>query len=315
MRRVAATIGRVIPRTKLPAAIRALANRQSGVVSVPQLLDHGVSRRVISRLVADQTLSRVVRGVYAFSPPTWAQQVWVGVLLGGSNCVIGGLAAARIHGLTDEEPPVIDCYVGKRSHSIHEGPWHFIRAERLGRGEPPVTRIGQTIVDASRHVDADGIAAMIAAAGNRLRSKELLAALDAQERHPKRALLRETVSFVGQGALSALEVRYVRYVERPHRLPVATRQGNPTGHAKIDNLYEAYGVIVEVDGRRYHAGLAATKDALRDNEHLLAGLVTLRYSWAQISETPCAVAKQVAAALRLGGWTGEFQPCPRCRTK
>jgi len=91
-----------------------------------------------------------------------------------------------------------------------------------------------------------------------------------------------------------------------------TRQANPTGMARVDGLYEDYGLIVELDGRRYHAGIAATGDAARDNVHLLAGFVTLRFTWQQVTADPCGVARQVAAVLQRAGWNDPMRRCGRC---
>jgi len=134
-------------------------------------------------------------------------------------------------------------------------------------------------------------------------------------RHPKRDLLLEISHEVADGAESALELRYRRDVQRPHRLPPAAHQASLSGHERIDNLYAEYGLIVELDGRQFHAGLAASGDSARDNQHLLLGYATLRFTWAQVANTPCAVAAQVAAALRLGGWQGKIRPCPKCATR
>jgi hypothetical protein len=51
-------------------------------------------------------------------------------------------------------------------------------------------------------------------------------------------------------------------------------------------------------------------DRQRDNETAAGGERTLRYGWADVAAA-CAIAIQVARALRAGGWTGHISPCRR----
>jgi len=299
-----------MPRSIVSPDLRALARRQSGVISTTQLQGLGLSRKSVYGLTGAGFLVGVAAGVYALWPGDWMQSAWTVVLVGGDHAVLGGLAAAHLHGLV-EAPDVIDCYCAARS-SREDARWRLIRAERRGRGEPPRTSLAQTVVDASIGMTADEIAAMLARAGRRLPRQEIVEVLAATGRHPRRAVLREMVEEVAAGAESPLEVRYVREVERRHRLPPARRQGNPSAVGRVDSWYAEYGVIVEVDGRRYHDGLAASGDSVRDNAHIEAGIVTLRFSWRQVAGDPCAVAAQVARVLRLGGWSGDLAPCRRC---
>jgi len=299
---------------KLPDAARCLARRQAGVLSIEQLRGHGVTNGVVYRMMNDGLLRRVARGVYALEADSWLQTVWVTVLMGGSAAVIGGRAAAYLNDLVSTQPDEIDCYVGLNARPrVAAGPWRFVRAHRLGRGEPPRTTNIQTILDASKDMTDDEIAAMIAQAGRRVRARDILAQLEALERHPRRQVLQEVLGDISQGAQSALEVRYARHVERAHGLPPMVRQANVTGYARLDGIYSQYGVIVELDGRRYHAGIAARGDADRDNRHLLAGLVTMRFTWHQVADYPCDVARQVGAVLKQAGWAGSITPCRRCR--
>ena len=77
--------------------------------------------------------------------------------------------------------------------------------------------------------------------------------------------------------------------------------------------YGEYGVVVELDGRRGHAGVGALRDAARDNAALLAGRVTLRYGWWDVKCNPCGSALQVATVLQARGWTGAPTSCgPTC---
>jgi len=65
---------------------------------------------------------------------------------------------------------------------------------------------------------------------------------------------------------------------------------------------------VELDGQAAHPAEARWRDIHRDNASAAAGLVTLRHSWADITMSPCRVAEEIAALLRLRGWEGLSSP-------
>lgn len=88
----------------VPPELLLLAERQARTLSREQLLGHGVSDRVIQRLLRDGRLDRICQGVYATGEGGWMQQAWAGVLIGGPKAVIGGEAAGYLLGLVREKP-------------------------------------------------------------------------------------------------------------------------------------------------------------------------------------------------------------------
>ena len=115
------------------------------------------------------------------------------------------------------------------------------------------------------------------------------------------------------GALSVLEYRYVYRVERPHGLPAARRQARisqRSGNRYLDNLYEEYGVCVELDGSAAHPADEQWRDKRRDNANTVSGLVTLRFGFLDLGDHRCETAIAVATLLRRHGWTGIPYPCP-----
>jgi hypothetical protein len=110
---------------------------------------------------------------------------------------------------------------------------------------------------------------------------------------------------------SSLEHRYLRDVERPHALPRGTRQARARHDRRTqyrDVLYEEYGVAVELDGRATHPGDLRWNDVRRDNAAAADGVITLRYSWLDVSQQPCLVAAQVAPVLQRRGY-GRSRGC------
>ena len=184
---------------------------------------------------------------------------------------------------------------------------------------PPRTRIEETVLDltqAARTFDA-GFSWLCQACGSRLTTPDrLLAAMNLRPKVRWRGRLREALGDIGDGAHSALEVRYVRDVERPHGLPRARRQARVIrGRSRIylDNLVDQYRICVELDGQAAHPAAERWRDIQRDNASAADGILTLRYGWADVTQRPCQTAEQIATALRLRGWTGMRTPCgPRC---
>ncbi|MFZ0529463.1 MAG: type IV toxin-antitoxin system AbiEi family antitoxin domain-containing protein [Propionicimonas sp.] len=304
----------MLPRRSLPEDLLLLARRQAEVVSREQLIGFGVTDRVTHRLVADGRLERITRGVYATAAGGWTQQAWAGVLIGGPSAVLGGAAAAHLHGLVREPPTPIVVHTANWRPRDHR--WRLVQSPRLGVGEPPRTRVAQTVIDLAAELEADDIVSVVAEAvgRKRVRPEELRRLLAETTRHPNRALVEDLLGEVAAGSRSPLEVRYARSVERAHGLPVADRQHGPLGRYQTDVWYREPRLLVELDGRAYHSGQAALNDMDRDNDHQLIGVRTLRFGWRQVTATPCQVAAKVARALRQDGWPGPTRTCPRCRT-
>lgn len=301
-------------RIGVPEGLVRLSRVQGGALSRAQVRGHGVSDRVIERLTGEGRWGRITSGIYRTQPDSWLQRVWAGVLLGGSGAVAGRSTAAYLHGWLKQEPEPITIYISKDAPIRRDDRWEFLRSARLGRGEPPRTRPAQTIIDLAASVSADELTTLVseATAFHRLNPDEVRRLIDSSPKLPRRRLLLETLDVVGAGAMSPLETRYLRDVERAHGLPTPLRQGSPTGRYRTDAWYPDYGVIIELDGAAYHRGSARTADLERDSLHLAHGIATLRVTWRMVTATPCELATTVAAILARGGWSGTPTRCPRC---
>jgi hypothetical protein len=149
----------------------------------------------------------------------------------------------------------------------------------------------------------------------RTTAERIRAAMDARKKMRWRRELEIALGDAGQGALSVLEYRYVRYVERPHGLPVAQRQvrvRQQTGNRYLDNLYEAYRVCVELDGTAAHPADEQWQDKRRDNWNLVhENIITLRIGILDLGDRSCDTARDVALRLQLSGWQHNPRPCNR----
>ena len=75
----------------------------------------------------------------------------------------------------------------------------------------------------------------------------------------------------------------------------------------LDNLYEEYGLCVELDGNQAHPEDQRWQDLRRINAITAEGVVTLRYGWIDVTSRPCETAAQIGAVLVGLGWTGPLK--------
>ena len=147
-----------------------------------------------------------------------------------------------------------------------------------------------------------------------LRPDDLRTELSRRRRVRHGILMREVLGEVAAGAMSTAEVRYVRYVEKAHGLPCATRQvkSGANGGAYHDNDYEAFGIVIEVDGRLGHEEWSdRIRDGRRDRQLAARDRWTSRVFWPDVAVTPCATAREVGGLLSARGWGGRITRCSR----
>jgi hypothetical protein len=318
----------------LPDACRTLLELQHGVIARWQAGPCGLPSPFIDAQLRQGRWQPLYRGSYAAftGEPGRRAVLWAAVLRAGPDAVLSHLTAAHLDGLADRPGGLVHVTVpADRRVVLSSGERHpaapafrVHRSVLLGSARhpaklPPRTRIEVTTLDlVSLSADLDEALSWLAnACGRRLTTAPMLRqALAERTRMPWRTEVTAALADVGQGAHSLLEFRYVRHVERPHGLPTARRQAQRTAGFRteyLDNLYEAFRLAVELDGRAAHPVAGRWSDIRRDNLSAVSGLVTLRYGWADVTTRPCAVAAEVAAALQARGWPGRPTPCgPHC---
>jgi very-short-patch-repair endonuclease len=303
-------------------ALRALARLQDGVVSREQVIGHGLSLRAAERLLRDGSWQRLHRGVFLTSeiPPSWPALAWAGVLIGGDHARLGGSSSGYLHGLVPQPPENVTILIPHALRLVSTSPWDFVR-ERSGShdtrsvGGPPRLTVEDTVLDLCAHGAASDVVGWVTAAVQRRLTtpRRLSTALGQRPRQRHRDLILGLIADVDDGAESPLEVQYLRKVERPHGLPVGTRQQSIRGLIGVrDVLYRKYGVIVELDGRIGHGELGRFRDMWRDNASSIEDWITLRYGHTNLVRDPCAVAEQVGQALNRRGWPGLATRCRHC---
>ncbi len=245
----------------------------------------------------------------------------------GPAAVLSHQTAAEVHGLTDRPSARIHISVPagrypSRDRNIRGVVIHRSRClvpEWQPPWQLPRTTVEDTVLDliATARSFEDAYGWISAAIGRRLTTAELLSkALATRSRMRWRAWVTVAVQDAADGIHSPLERYYVRGVEHAHGLPAARRQArrrHGRGNRYLDNLYEEYGLCVELDGVAAHPPEGRWRDTRRDNVNLVQGTDTLRYGWLDATEHRCRTAAEIAAVLRRRGWTGTLRPCgPGC---
>ena len=309
----------------LPEYLDRLAQIQHGVLSAHQAASGGIGRDRIRTLIRTGRWRPLHYGVYATftGVPARGALLWAAVLRAGPGAVLSYDSAAELQKLTDWASPEIHVTIpGRRRIAAISGAvvHHAMRVEQAAHPTdlPPRTRIVETVLDlAEVAATAEEACGWITRGiGRRLTTQQrLLRALERRKRMRFRSEIAELLSDEWAGVHSALEYRYVKWVEVPHGFPRGRRQaqGSRDGRRVYrDVLYDDYGLIVELDGRAAHPGDTRWIDIRRDYAAAASGLMTLRYGWDDLRSRPCLVADEIYRALRRAGPVSA-KPCsPGC---
>jgi very-short-patch-repair endonuclease len=310
---------------KLPEYLDRRAQIQHGVLSASQVRLSGVSAGSVRSYLRSGQWQQVHRGVYAiFSGQLPRDAVlWAAVLRAGPGALLSHYTAAELQRLTDVQSTAIHLTIpgSRRVLPVRGLVFHLNQRAAVAAHStalPPRTKIEETVLDltqAALNVD-DACGWIARGLGRGLTSQARLRdALSQRQRVRFRPELAELLSPEWAGIHSALEYRYVTWVEMPHGLPCGKRQVKAAAAgARVyrDVLYDEYALIVELDGRAAHPGDTRWKDIRRDNAAAADGITTLRFGWDDLRVRPCFVADQVHRALsRSGPVSG--RPCsPLC---
>jgi hypothetical protein len=325
-RRLRFTTRLIVMASDMPPALRDRAELQRGVVSRRQALAAGMSAQAVRCRIDSGRWQRLQTGVYAVftGVPDREATMWAAVLRAGPGSALSYQSAAELDGLLDNPAPLMHVTIpaARRATCIPGVVVHSrLNADRARHPArlPPRTRLEETVLDLTDQC-VDVVAAVdwvSRALGRRLTTQEKLSRAAARRAQLRwRPDLTRMLSQDLAGIHSALEFRYYRDVERPHRLPDSKRQApGRTGSrsAYRDVLYDEYGLIVELDGKIAHPDDGRWLDISRDNAAAATGRMTLRYGFGDLFGRPCLVAAQVADVLQFRGWPGHPRRCsPQC---
>jgi hypothetical protein len=309
---------------EIPPDCRSLIASQGGVISRSQGAEFGLAGEKMRNRVRFADWQHVQRGVYAtFSGDLRREsRLWAVLLRAGPEAMLSHQTAAELYGLTKQPSSLIHMTVPHDSNParysklpgvvVHRS--RIIEATRHPALLPPRTRIEDTVLDLIGDLDdpADRYDLICRAIGSQLTTApRLREALDKRSRFRDRREAESALGDAGQGAMSNLERRYLRGVERRHKFPVATRQTRIRAGGRsiyLDNLYQDYLVCVELDGHAAHPDSEQWRDKRRDRRNLaLEKIVTMRFGYLDLrtQEAQCRTAGEVVRVLRdRGPWVG-----------
>ena len=303
-----------------------LAHYQAGVISRRQAVQAGMSNNGIASKVTSGRWRRIHPGIYATftGPMTRDASLWAALLHAGKGAQLSHQTAAEILRLTDQRAALIHVTIPAerrvdpvRGIVIHRSSY-LTAGWRFARGIPPHTWTEETItdlVDAAANFD-DAVGWVTAGFQRNLAGDaRLRQVMAARKKLRWRDRLDEIVAMAAAGTHSTLEYRYDRDVERAHGMPPARRQvpfvKQDGSRGYRDRCYAEYGLVIELDGKRFHdeEHSARDRDRRRDNDATVTTGATLRYGWDDVTSTPCETAAQLFAALRARGYQGALKPC------
>jgi very-short-patch-repair endonuclease len=306
-----------------------LIANQDGMIARRQVLDIGLSRSQAWQQVRAGRWQAPYPGVYAtFTGPVGERaRVWAAVLAAGQGAAASHRSALWLAGFASDPPEIVQVSVpAERRVMSYAGVRIHHRRGMAGLVQmascPPRTRFEPSLLDVADLAESPGAVLTLGFAAIQRRfttARRLREELDARPRHRWRALLAEVLSESEAGVASVLERRYLRDVERAHRLPVGVRNSREevvvAGARRsryLDVRYEEWRTVVELDGRHSHPAAEAFRDWRRDNDLVAAGDVVLRYGWHDVVASPCRIADQVAVVLGRSGWAGQLRRCREC---
>lgn len=235
---------------------------------------------------------------HAAAPPTWHRSVMAAVLA-EPWAVASHRSGAAIHGLEGFRPgrPEITVRPGANARGklavVHRGV--DVPATRID-GIPVVT-LEQVFIDLAQIVSQRRLDHALADAADR--SRRLLPAL--RDRYCELAprggrdlrRLKAALERHGAGDLpspSELERHLAGVLTCPEIPPIdwqAPFPGRVPGAQRVDGLIRPWQLVVEGDGRAWHTRIADfERDRQRDAEAAAAGLLTLRFTWFQLTARP-----------------------------
>jgi hypothetical protein len=310
------------------AQLRSHARRQRDLVTRRQCLAAGLSARTVEWRLKSGRWVALHPGVYLTLPgrDDWETGAVAALLRADSggqaaDAALCGRSAAFLWGLERRAPSSVELVVPWRRTVARPTDAMVRRSMRWDdlvhdREYPWRTTVPATVMEVATGGSETDALAIVAKAvqGGLTTAPELLAELTARGGHRYSRILKPALADVEQGVESGAELLFLRDVERAHGLPRSRPQAPSEVGARRrhDFEYEAFGVLVEVDGRLGHEQWAdRVRDGSRDRSLLTVNRVTTRLFWPDVAITPCASARDLSRILVARGWTGTPRPCRR----
>jgi Transcriptional regulator, AbiEi antitoxin len=294
---------------------------QAGVISRAQLVECGAARHDLARLTRRRELVVVHRGIYVnhTGPLVWVQRAWAAVLACWPAALshASAMRAAQGPGRGGSMEQAVHVAVDRDRHLVRPSGVILHRTIDLADHvlwnlAPPRVRYEQAVLDvaAEQVTDLTAVEVLTAACGSRrTTAARLLTRLDDRANLPRRKWLIDVLRDVADGSCSVLEHGFLHRIIKAHGLPIPDRQVRSVaeGAVRYRDAQWPHGIVVELDGRLFH-GTAEQRDHDfdRDLDAATEGLTSLRLSYGQVFDRPCATAERLAHVLTCAG--AQVQP-------
>lgn len=287
------------------------------MVSTSELLSIGFSRDQIAQRVRMGLLHRVHHGVYAIGRPQlsfegYCRAAWLAC---GPGSAISHISAARAWGIRQSTGAVHVCAPrGRKGHPglvVHR-PRLFTPDDVERRDGYAVTTLARTIVDMSPGRSVDTVGRWIHEAGVQrvLDVREVWETIERLRHHRGSRVVEAALALEVAPTRSGLEDLFLS-ISRRARMPkpnVNERLWSGTAWEEVDFHYPTLGLIVEVDGARYHASRwRRRRDAEKDERFRAAAKVVWRVPELDITLGPDSVATELR---RLRAALGRSKSAP-----
>lgn len=299
-------------RTDRRTSIASFSERQSGVVSVSQVLSLGISRSAMRAELAAGRWQRRGSRTLAVDPFIQTAQTawWFAVLESGRQSALDGVSALAYAGMTGYDECEVHVSVprfdhrrdvaGVRIHNINRR----LDKELVG-GHLPCVKPAIATIRAATWAGTDRQAALIMVLPVQQRlftGGQLIEAAQTVGTRERRDFIRRTASDIGDGAHSLGELDFGALC-RDHGVPAPERQSmqrGPNGRIYLDVRWPC-GLVVEIDGVQHHQGMGPVDDALRQNHVTLSSDRVLRIPLLGLRMYPEQFLSQVKSGLQTLG--------------
>lgn len=299
--------------TRRERRLRAISERQHGVVARRQLLGAGLSLRTIERRVERGQLHRLHRGVYAFHTKRVGRLglSMAAVLACGDGATLSHRSAAALWRLLPSPRAVVEVSAprgrGRPGIVVHEAA--LVADDLTASSGIPVTTVARTLFDVAELGDERQLENAFEEA-DRLSLLEIRALEAVCARgHGRRALkpIRHLITLAHEPGetRSPLEDRFLTFCKE-HDLPEPQTNVLILGH-EVDAYWPGARLMVESDSWSFHHHRAAfERDRTRDAAMQAQGYRVLRVTDRRLKNEANELAAELRVLLRSrGGRAGD----------
>ena len=289
-----------------------LAARQHGLLSQRQLAQLGVSRSTVRSHLRAQRWSQRTSSVFSITtgPLSWEQRLWRAVLHAGPDSLIGGLTAAKVHGMRHWDRDEVTVLVGNDLSFEELSGVTFFRTRRpiddmrVAASDLPLCAVAPAVLLFAGYEQnrRTGHGALAAAVQQRLTTVPDLA-LWLQRFRPLRGArgFRALLDDLGSGAQSLAEVDLRRACRRfGVQAPRSqSERRDRSGRRRYTDaewlLRDGRTLVLEVDGGFHDDVLQAAADRARNRKLTTADRAVVSCTAYELRHDPASVMDDLIA--------------------